>query len=291
MFNIELYTTLSLEDWLQTELDKAYKGGSCIIASIVAHPNPSDTASNARTIEDTGKVVMFEINVSCPMPADQSKVGFQMGNDPETCYRQVEAVRGAVSIPVGIKLTPTTHNIVPIAKAAQSAGADFLTIGNSIRSFAGVDIATGQPKLPAYGGYSGPAIKPITQRHVSEAAKEVQIPISVCGGVTTWEDVVEYIMLGATIVHLYTSIMWRGYGHFTTILQGLNDCMEREGLSSLDEIRGKTLPFIFSIEEVYQRPPMVSRVDPELCINLTRGAGRNDNGRGSYPPGRSAAQG
>ena len=115
MVNIELYTTMTLDDWLKTELEKAYQGASRIIASVVAHPDPADTAANARKIEQTGKVVMLEINVSCPMPADLSKVGFQMGNDPETCYRQVKAVKNAVSLPVGIKLTPTTHNMVPMA--------------------------------------------------------------------------------------------------------------------------------------------------------------------------------
>lgn len=105
-----------------------------------------------------------------------------------------------------------------------------------------MDIATGLPKLPAYGGYSGPAIKPITQRHVSEVAKAVKVPISACGGVTTWEDVIEYIMLGATTVQICTSIMWQGYGHFKTILKGLEEYLEREKLESLDAIRGKTLP-------------------------------------------------
>ena len=271
MVNIELYTTMTLKDWLKTELDKAYEGGSCIIASIVAHPNPADTAVNARKIEATGKVAMFEINVSCPMPADQSKVGFQMGNDPEICYQQIKALKSAVSLPVGIKLTPTTHNMVPMAKAAESAGADFLTIANSVRSFAGVDIDTGLPKLPAYGGYSGPAIKPITQRHVSEVAKAVKTPISACGGITTWEDVVEYVMLGATTVQICTSIMWHGYSHFKTILKGLEDYLEREKLSSLDKIRGKALPHIISIEEACKRAPLVSHVDPERCINLTKG--------------------
>lgn len=271
MVNIELYTTMTLEDWLKTELDKAYEGGSCIVASVVAHPNPADTAINARKIEATGKVAMFEINVSCPMPADQSKVGFQMGNDPETCYQQIKALKSAVSLPVGIKLTPTTHNMVPMAKAAESAGADFLTIANSVRSFAGVDIETGLPKLPAYGGYSGPAIKPITQRHVSEVAKAVKTPISACGGITNWEDVVEYVMLGATTVQICTSIMWHGYNHFKTILKRLEDYLEREKLSSLDRIRGKALPHIISIEEASKRPPLVSHVDPERCINLTKG--------------------
>ena len=214
-------------------------GGLVIIASVVAHPNPEDTAANAKIIQDTGKVAMFEINVSCPMPADNSKVGFQMGNDPDTCYRQVQAVKKAVTLPVGIKLTPTTHNMVPMGQAAEAAGADFLTIGNSVRSFAGVDIQTGLPKLPAYGGYSGPAIKPITQRHVSEVARAVKTPISACGGITTWEDVVEYVMLGATTVQICTSIMWQGYGHFETLLKGLKEYMDREKLNSLDPIRGK----------------------------------------------------
>ena len=271
MVNIELYTTITLEDWLKTDLEKAYQGESCIIASVVAHPNPEDTAANARIIQDTGKVAMFEINVSCPMPADQSRVGFQMGNDPESCYGQVKALKKALSLPVGIKLTPTTHNMVPMAQAAESAGADFLTIGNSVRSFAGVDISTGLPKLPAYGGYSGPAIKPITQRHVSEVAKAVKTPISACGGITTWEDVVEYIMLGATTVQICTSIMWHGYGHFQGLLKGLEGYLERESLDSFDQIRGKTLPYITTIEEISKRPPLVSRVDPERCTNLKKG--------------------
>ena len=271
MVNIELYTTITLEDWLKKDLAIAAEGGSCIIASVVAHPNPEDTGLNARKIEDTDKVAMFEINVSCPMPADQSKVGFQMGNDPESCYRQVKAVKRMVSLPVGIKLTPTAHNMVPMAQAAESAGANFLTIGNSVRSFAGVDIATGRPKLSAYGGYSGPAIKPITQRHVSEVAKVVKTPISACGGITTWEDVVEYIMLGATTVQICTSIMWQGYGHFQTILEGLAGYLDREKLASLDAVRGKTLPYIGTIEEASQLPPLVSRVDAALCTNLKKG--------------------
>jgi dihydropyrimidine dehydrogenase (NAD+) subunit PreA len=271
MVNIELYTTMTLQDWLDHELDKAYEGGNVIIASIVAHPDPADTGKNGKRIQDTGKVAMFEINVSCPMPADKDRVGFQMGNDPDMCFRQVEAVKKAVTLPVGIKLTPTTHNMVPMAQAAERAGADFLTIGNSVRSFAGVDIATGLPRLPAYGGYSGPAIKPITQRHVSEVAKAVKIPISACGGISTWEDVVEYTMLGATTVQICTSVMWNGYGVFKTLLEGLSGYMEREGLTSLEGIRGKTLPYIVTIDELAKTAPMAANVDPEKCINLTRG--------------------
>jgi len=271
MVNIELYTTMPLEDWLDRELEKSYEGNSTIIASIVANPEPEDTGKNARIVEDTGKVAMFEINVSCPMPLGADKVGFQMGNDPEICYRQVQAVKKAVSLPVGIKLTPTTHNMVPIAQACEKAGADFLTIANSVRSFAGVDIKTGLPKLAAYGGYSGPAIKPITQRHVSEVARAVNIPIGAVGGISTWEDVIEYIMLGATAIQTCTSIMWNGYGHFQKLLKGLENYMAQEGLDSLESIRGKALPHIMTIEDLAKKPPMVAQVDPEKCINLTKG--------------------
>jgi len=271
MVNIELYTTMALQDWLDRELETAYEGNSVIIASIVANPEPKDTGKTAKIVEDTGKIAMFEINVSCPMPLGEDRVGFQMGNDPDTCFKQVQAVKKAVSLPVGIKLTPTTHNMVPIAKACEDAGADFLTIANSVRSFAGVDINTGMPRLAAYGGYSGPAIKPITQRHVSEVAKAVNIPIGAVGGISTWEDIVEYIMIGATAVQICTSIMWNGYGHFQKLLKGLSDYMDREGLDSLESIRGKALPHIMTIEELAKKPPMTVQVDPNKCINLTKG--------------------
>lgn len=271
MVNTELYTTMSMQHWLDHELDKAYEGGNKIIASVVAHPKPQDTAKNAKIIEDTGKVVMFEINVSCPMPAGADKVGFQMGNDPDACYSQVEAVKKDVSAPVGIKLTPTTHNMVPMAEAAENAGADFIVIGNSVRSFAGVDIKTGMPRMAAYGGYSGPAIKPITQRHVSEVARKVDVPIQAVGGVTTWEDVVEYIMLGATLVQVCTTVMWNGYGQLDKLIKGLEKYMDTEGIESFDEIRGKALPHIVSIEELSKKEPMYIQVDPEKCINLIKG--------------------
>jgi dihydropyrimidine dehydrogenase (NAD+) subunit PreA len=271
MINIELYTTMTLEEWLEKEIDKAYEGGNVIIASIVAHPLPENTAKNAKAIEKTGKAAMFEINVSCPMPAGADKVGFQMGNSPDAIFSQVEAVKKAVRLPVGVKLTPTTADMVPMALAAERAGADFLTIGNSVRSFAGVDIKTGLPKLPAYGGYSGPAIKPIAQRHVSEVARAVNIPISAVGGVNSWEDIVEYMMLGATTVQTVTSIMWHGFDHFQKLLTGLSDYMDREGIDSLESIRGKALPHIVTIEEEAKRPPMVCRVDPETCTNLRKG--------------------
>jgi dihydropyrimidine dehydrogenase (NAD+) subunit PreA len=271
MVNVELYTTMAIQKWLDSELDTASREGNVIIASVVAHPNPDDTAANSIVIADTGKIAMFEINVSCPMPAGADKVGFQMGNDPEMCYQQVKAVKERVSVPVGIKLTPTTHNMVPMARASEEAGADFITIGNSVRSFAGVDIRTGRPKIAAFGGYSGAAIKPITQRHVTEVARAVNTPIIAVGGISSWEDVVEYVMLGATAVQICTVIMWNGYEYFQKLLDGLMKYMEQEKLHSLEEIRGKALPYIVTIEELAMEPPMAINVREDACTNLLKG--------------------
>jgi dihydropyrimidine dehydrogenase (NAD+) subunit PreA len=272
MVNTELYTTMPLQQWLDEELELAYAGGNNIIASVVAHPDPQETARNIRTIEQTGKVTMFEINVSCPMPLGSDRVGFQMGNDPDACFRQVQAAKAISSAPIGLKLTPTSFNMVPMAEAAERANADFLAIGNSVRSFAGVDIKTGRPYLPAYGGYSGPAIKPITMRHVSEVARKVKTPIIAVGGIQSWEDIVEYVMLGAVAVQVCTSIMWYGYDHFKKLTDGLESYLETEGLSSLEAVRGKALPYIKTIDEFAKEPPKFVRLDSETCLNIKNGS-------------------
>ncbi|MCL5075218.1 MAG: 4Fe-4S binding protein [Chloroflexi bacterium] len=264
MINLELYTTMDTVAWLSKELEVAAAGGAKIICSIVAQPDPADTAKLARLLESTGLIALIEINASCPMP--DAQVGFRMGQDPQLVHNEVLAVKEEIeTIPVGIKLTPNVGDLVPVAKAAKSAGADFLTISNSVRSFAGVDIETGLPKLPAYGGYTGPAIKPIIQRHVSEVARAVDIPISAVGGVMNWSDVVEYIMLGATTVQTVTAVMWNGYEKLGQLVAGLRDFMVRKGYQSIEEFRGIALPHIMTIDEYAKRLPKRVAIDRDLC--------------------------
>ena len=270
MINIELYTTMALEAWLETELDKASCEDGAIIASMVAHPDPKGTAKNAEIVEATGKVAMFEINVSCPMPFGDDKVGFQMGCDPDLVSAQVKAVKAVSKLPVGIKLTPTVHNMVPVAKAAEAAGADFLTISNSIRSFAGVDIATANPNSRPMAATPDRQSSPSFNGTYRKSPARWTFPSRRCG-VSTWEDVVEYMMLGASSVQTVTAIMWNGFEHLQTILDGLEAYMDREGLSSLEEIRGVALPHIKTIEDLAKEPPLFATVDPEKCLNLTKG--------------------
>ena len=263
MINLELYTTMSTSEWIERELPIAATGKSKVIASIVAQADPIPGAEVALELEATGCVDMFEINVSCPMP--DVTVGYLLGQDPKSVAAQVKAFRQRVHLPVSVKLTPTIGDIVPIARAAEDEGADALVVANSVRSFAGVDIEQGKPFLPAYGGYSGPAIKPITQRFVSEVARAVQIPICALGGVRTWKDIVEYIMLGATTVGVVTTVMWEGYEAIGLLLNGLQGFMERKGYDSLCEMRRIALPYITTIDQYASNPPLFISIDQQKC--------------------------
>ncbi|SMB91866.1 dihydropyrimidine dehydrogenase (NAD+) subunit PreA [Thermanaeromonas toyohensis ToBE] len=265
MINLELFTTKTREEWIARDLALAREGGAKIFASILAMPEPEQTAELASQVEATGLVDLFELNVSCPMPA--STVGMHIGKNPELTYRQVKAAKGAIKLPLSVKLTPNVADMVEIAQAAVEAGVDAITISNSIRSFAGVDIETGRPYLRGYGGYTGPAIKPIIMRHFSEVARAVKVPLSAVGGVSSWREVVEYIMLGATTVQIATTIMWEGLGKVQKILDGLSEFMDRKGYRTIEDFRGIALPYIKTVEELAQEPPRFATIDQERCNN------------------------
>ena len=264
MVNTELYSTMPLEEWLNRELAIAAEGGAKIIASIVAEGAPEETVELARRVEVTDLVDMFELNVSCPVSEVRARQNM-VDQNIEMVVTQTKAVKEATSLPVGVKMTPNVSDMVPIAQAAKDAGADFLTISNSVKSLAGVDIETGKPYLPAYGGYTGPAIKPIIQRFVSEVARAVDIPISAVGGVRSWEDVVEYIMLGATTIQTVTAVMWDGYEVMEKLISGLSQFMERKGYNSIEDFRGIALPHITTVQEYAAQPRKRVVLEQEKC--------------------------
>lgn len=262
--NMELFTTKSREDWLKNDLSIAKSGGATMQVSILAMPDPEETGLLVKEIQESKKADLLELNVSCPMPA--STVGMHIGKSAELTYQQVKAAKAAATIPLTVKLTPNVADMVEIAQAAKEAGADGITISNSIRSFAGVDIETGKPYLRGYGGYTGPAIKPIIMRHLSEVAKNVDIPLAAVGGVNSYREIIEYIMLGATTVQLCTAVMWEGYPVITKILDDLNNWMDRKGYQSFDEIRGIALKDITTVEQLAKEEPKFAHIDPKLCV-------------------------
>jgi dihydroorotate dehydrogenase (NAD+) catalytic subunit len=147
----------------------------------------------------------LEMNVSCP---NIKAGGIEFGTEPRVLAELVRACRAVVKKPLWVKLTPNTSDIVALARACADNGADGLSIINTITGMA-IDARTRRPKIATiFGGLSGPAIKPIALRMVYEAAHTVEIPVIGMGGITTAEDVVEFMLAGAAAVEVGTANFW-----------------------------------------------------------------------------------
>jgi dihydroorotate dehydrogenase (NAD+) catalytic subunit len=155
-----------------------------------------------RVLEDAEGLAAYELNISCPNTAHG---GIQFGSDPQMVAEVVAAVRRAAQRPLWVKLSPNVTDIAAIARAAEDAGADALTVANTYQGMS-VDIRTRKPRLGRVtGGLSGPAIRPISLRLVYEASRAVKVPIVGLGGIEKAEDVLEYIIVGATAVQVGTA--------------------------------------------------------------------------------------
>lgn len=155
-----------------------------------------------RILEDAEGLAGYELNVSCPNTAHG---GIQFGSDPQMVSEVVSAARQAARRPLWVKLSPNVTDITVIARAAQEAGADALTVANTYQAMS-IDIQTRKSRLGrATGGLSGPAIKPITLRLVYEARRSVKIPVIGLGGIEKAEDVLEYLIAGASAVQVGTA--------------------------------------------------------------------------------------
>ncbi|WBF05767.1 dihydroorotate dehydrogenase [Methanothermobacter thermautotrophicus] len=205
-----------------------------LIASVYG-ASPEEFASAAASVEEYAD--MIELNVSCPHA--MAGCGASIGQDPELTFRVVSAVKDAVDVPISTKLTPNVTDIVEIAGSAEEAGSDALTLINSLGPGMKIDIKTARPILSnAFGGMSGPAIKPVAVRCVYDVYRSVDIPIMGVGGVRDFQDAVEFLFAGARAVQVGTAIMYDGPEVFMKICRGLEAFMMAEGFSSVDEMVG-----------------------------------------------------
>jgi dihydroorotate dehydrogenase (NAD+) catalytic subunit len=155
-----------------------------------------------RILEEADGLAAYELNISCPNTAHG---GIQFGSDPQLVSEVVAAARRAAKRPLWIKLSPNVTDIAAIARAAEDAGADALTVANTYQGMS-VDIQTRKSRLARVtGGLSGPAIRPITLRLVYEVNRAVKIPIVGLGGIEKVEDIMEYLIVGATAVQIGTA--------------------------------------------------------------------------------------
>ena len=182
------------------------------------------------------KVSAYELNLSCPHVA---KVGLEVGDDVELVKKIVKNVKSNTTVPVIAKVGLGTTNYLDTVGAACEAGADGITAINTIRAMA-IDVETQKPILSnKIGGLSGTPIKPIAVRCVYEISSKFDIPIIGCGGISTWEDAVEFILAGASAVQFGSVLGEQWTEVFAEINSGIQNYMEQKGYSNIGEMIGK----------------------------------------------------
>lgn len=180
------------------------------------------------------QVGWLEVNISCP---NVHAGGVNFGSDPENAYRVISEVKKAVNKPVIAKLTPNVTDIVSIAKACEDAGADGVSLINTLLGMR-INLRSRKPVIAnTMGGYSGPAVFPVAVRMVYQVAKAVKIPVIGLGGVSSAEDVIEMMLAGATAVQVGSANLVDPYA-CKKIIDTLPAAMEKYGIENLTDIIG-----------------------------------------------------
>ena len=202
MLNAVGLQNIGVEDFIKTKLPVLQNYNTTVIVNVFGYCL-EDYVEVIHKLEDVEGISAYELNISCP---NVKQGGMQFGASPSAVVEVVGAGRkAAAKRPLWVKLMPLVTDIKEIARAAESAGADALTIANTYPAMA-IDLKTGRSKIGnPTGGLSGPAIKPITLRLVWEARRAVEIPILGLGGIETAEDVLEYVAVGASAVQVGTA--------------------------------------------------------------------------------------
>jgi dihydroorotate dehydrogenase (NAD+) catalytic subunit len=200
----------------------------------IAGNTVDEYAQLAAALEGVAGISGIEVNISCP---NVQAGGAAFGTEPGPAGEVTAAVKAATSLPILVKLTPNTGDIAAVATAAAKAGADAISLINSVKGMV-IDINERRPVLGNIsGGLSGPAIKPLALALVYEAASAVDIPVIGCGGITSTKDAIEFIMAGASAVQV-GSATYSNPRASLDVLEGIEQFMKQEGISKLSEIIG-----------------------------------------------------
>jgi dihydropyrimidine dehydrogenase (NAD+) subunit PreA len=221
---------------------------------------------------------MIECSFSCPqgnIGEDPGRMLAQSAKATEIATSWVK--EAAKDIPVLIKITPQVTDITEIAAAVKKGGGDAVVVTNSVLGLIGIDIETGKP-LPtvngygSYAGITGPSVKPITLKSISQVAKGVGIPILGVGGVSNYKDAIELMMAGASIVQIGTAAMYNGFRIIDSLNDGLNNYLLRKRFKNVNEIIGKALPFLVGLDEIeYKKEDApIAKINQDKCIQCNK---------------------
>ena len=200
----------------------------------IAGETVDEYAQLANELNGVAGISGIEINISCP---NVEVGGAEFGTNPDSAARVTAAVKTATSLPIMVKLTPNVSDIARIATAVAEAGADAISLINTLKGMA-IDTTKRRPLLGGLtGGLSGPAIKPIALRMVYEVAGAVELPVIGCGGIASGSDAIEFIMAGASAVQVGTASFTNPRAPLD-VLEGIEQFMEKEGINRLTDLIG-----------------------------------------------------
>jgi dihydroorotate dehydrogenase (NAD+) catalytic subunit len=200
----------------------------------IAGETIDDYAQLAGRLDGVAGISAIEVNIGCP---NIKAGGAEFGANPESAAKVTAAVRDATSLPMLVKLTPNTTDIAKIALAVAEAGADAISLINTMKGMV-IDINKRRPLLGNItGGLSGPAIKPVALYMVYEAAGAVELPIIGCGGIATASDAIEFIMAGASAIQVGTASFTNPQAPFD-VLEGIEQFIEKEGIKDIADLVG-----------------------------------------------------
>jgi len=274
--NVELISDRPIEINLReiAEVKRAWPDRAVIVSAMVESKRES-WADIVRRIEDTG-ADGIELNYGCPHGMSERGMGSAVGQVPEYCEQITTWVKECASIPVIVKLTPNITSIVHPARAAVAAKADGISLINTINSIMGIDLETLEtvPSIGGkggHGGYAGPAVKPIALNMISEVARDAAVvesrtPISGMGGITTWRDAAEFLLLGATSLQVCTAAMHYGFRIIDDLCDGLSCWMDSKGYRTIDELVGRSLHRISDFKNFDLSFTAVARINEDKCI-------------------------
>jgi len=272
--NVELISDRPIETNFKeiAETKKLWPDRAVVVSLMVESKKEAWHNIVKRTI-DTG-ADGIELNYGCPHGMSERGMGAAVGQVPEYCKMITEWVTEVSTIPVLIKLTPNVTDIRYPARAAKQANADGLSLINTINSIIGVDLDTLkiQPTIAgksSHGGFAGPAVKPIALHLLSQVAsdREINLPISGVGGISTWKDAVEFILLGSTSVQICTAVMHYGFRIIDDLVEGLTNWMESKGFSTIDDFKGKAIEQIEDFGNFNLLHKTVARIEQTKCIH------------------------
>ncbi len=273
--NIELISDRPLDINLKEiiEVVKEFPDRAMII-SLMADNDRNSWHEIVKRCEQTG-AHGFELNFGCPHGMTERGMGASVGQDPEIAKMVVEWVMEVATLPVITKLTPNVHSVVPTGRAAVEGGSNALSLINTIQSVTGIDLDTLIPNpnvggKSVFGGYCGPAVKPIALKMLTTIAKDPltsQVPISGIGGVSNWKDAVEFMLLGATSVQVCTAAMKYGFRIVEDLNEGLSNWMDEKGFEKITDFIGKSVPTITEWEKLDINYHVIANINQDKCIH------------------------